>query len=282
MVTDSLMSFRTTWLRAVAHAWSDKSFKAKLLKDPMKTMGELELEWPWPDTLHLKVSEGTGFQWIGDEWTWPNNSDLRESLTLYVPLKPPEKIRPDEHAIALADYYDMRPTLFGTSNSLLSQLDGCSFQTSSVLAAGLKSAPAPVARTVFSSQQQPTNGFIPSETDFPNFEVALISVMAKAWENENFRNLVETDEDASDVVSVCRGYVPPWSLTLKIRHDKSAVWGAPKGKGKSAKQSGNWSKLTPHVLRLNLPETPRDPKECSLALAAYNATGAEFPFTCCV
>ena len=39
---------------------------------------------------------------------------------------------------------------------------------------------------------------------------------------------------------------------------------------------------TRHLLAaLNFPEKPQSIGEASVALASYNSTGAEFPFTCC-
>jgi hypothetical protein len=37
----------------------------------------------------------------------------------------------------------------------------------------------------------------------------------------------------------------------------------------------------PHTLKLYLPSKPRSLESEPVALAAYNASGAEYPFTCC-
>jgi ribosomally synthesized peptide (two-chain TOMM family) len=135
----------------------------------------------------------------------------------------------------------------------------------------------------FSGQEAPPGGFIPDGGSFLNFEVALLYVMAKAWESADFRALL-TDVSAQDAAGIrrdderlrailrtIRGFNPPWRLRLAIREDPDARWVPGRG----------WSLPKAHELILNLPRRPAEASHFSLALASYNATGAEFPFTCC-
>ena len=99
-----------------------------------------------------------------------------------------------------------------------------------------------------------------------------MSAMAKAWDNEAFGKLLLGDDPTAALASI-RGYSAPWALRLLVKNDETARW------DESSKEG--WSALSKHELRLNLPAAPAPVADQSVALAAYNSTGAEFPFTCC-
>jgi ribosomally synthesized peptide (two-chain TOMM family) len=120
-------------------------------------------------------------------------------------------------------------------------------------------------------QAPPEGGFVPGTEGFFDFGVVLLSVMAKAWENEQFAKLLVEDPTAG--LNTVRGYKPPWHLGIEFRFDEGAHWieGA----------ETPWHLPTPHVLRLQMPAAPPAEHDWAVALAAYNSTGAEYPFTCC-
>lgn len=283
--TDDLMEFRTTWLRAVAYAWANEEFAADLVKEGNATAAlhqKFGFVWKWPTTLSLKVKKETEFKWIGDDWVWPE--DKEDELVLYLPLKP--KIPAEKHALALADYYHSRPSMFGRgpspSASTVLSSSGVKIQdffaealqqfAKTKMMPGTKTAPLRI-----SSREPPRDGFFPNHLSFLDFEVVLNSIMARAWENENFADMIVTKEHVGKAMDLIRGYKSPWKLHLMIRDDVHATW----HDGGGDPRRSAWKDTTPHELTLNLPAAPKVGRDQTIALAAYNATGAEFPFTCC-
>jgi len=201
----------------------------------------------------------------------------------------------DKHAIALADYYTARPSLFGNQGALRT---GAIFRPDTLavnraLARTISAQPGTRASapSVFSGQP-PRPGdpstFIPDQTSFLNFEVAMISLIAKAWESADFRELIKRPQNVPSALQTVRGYDPKWTMRISIVDDASAKWesGAQPAtngsrRAKPAKQTSRWTNLTPHMLRLNFPNAPREARDHSIALASYNSTGAQYPFTCC-
>jgi ribosomally synthesized peptide (two-chain TOMM family) len=276
-IDGDLMSFRTTWLRAVARAWGDERFRGELVDDPRGTLQRrLGFAWPWDHIIDFAVAQDQGLQWAGDDWVWP--TDHEDSLTLYLPItrRPDVDLRPR----ALADYYAQRPSIFGTagggggstprSQSLVTSAGLDITDADGMPIASFMLAGAPVR---FAGLAPPNGGFIPNSGTFADFEVVLLSALAKAWDNDAFATLIQADEPVLRVaLSSIRGYSPPWRLTLRVLDDENATYNA---------ESSRWDGLTPHQLALNLPDRPASIPEQALALAAYNSTGAEFPFTCC-
>ena len=319
-----LMAFRTAWLRVVALVWYDMETRIKrglpaegdgaLLKDleatPQRVLEDkLGFAWPWGDTLRLVVDRAPvadkRLRWIGDDWAWDVNQ--AEQLTILVPLRPRYKevngklTSLQEHpdfdalqALALADYYDARPSIFGTVSGGGTTPRGRSLVTSASLDIADQAlysisdfllTASPIR---FGGKGPPNGGFIPSGATFLNLEVALVSGLAKAWGNALFANLLDATKTVATVgngggkgageqaLSTVRGYAPEWRLELRIEDDPDAFWIPPDGTTPSY-----WTLPGKNVLKLNFPEKPEEVRDISVALAAYNSTGAEFPFTCC-
>jgi ribosomally synthesized peptide (two-chain TOMM family) len=270
-----LMNFRTAWLRGVALAWADKKFAKELEHEPIAALRKrFQFTWPWPDIINFKVNVGQGLKWAGDDWVWP--SDHEDSLTLQLPISK----RPAEHtrALALADYYAKRPSIFGTAGGGGATPRGRSLITSAGLditdTGGLPLSNFILAGATvrFGGNSPPPDGFTPSSGSFADFEVVLLSALAKAWNNEAFAELIQSDKDLRVALQTIRGYTSPWRLILKVLDDGDAVWDD---------KAYTWTHLSPHTLTLNLPDRPVAPNEQTVALAAYNSTGAEYPLTCC-
>jgi ribosomally synthesized peptide (two-chain TOMM family) len=273
-IDGDLMSFRTTWLRAVALAWSDAGFAEELERNPLRALLErFKFVWPWPKVIDFAVNVEQGLKWAGDDWVWPSNQE--DCLTLHLPIsKRPEEMR----VVALADYYAQRPSIFGTaggggatprSQSLITSAglditDADGLPLSNFLLSG-----APVR---FGGNNPPQGGFTPSSGSFADFEVVLLSALAKSWNNQAFAELIQSDKNLLVALHTIRGYTSPWRLILKLKDDDMANWNA---------TAQTWTHLTPHLLTLNLPDRPIAVNEQSVALAAYNSTGAMYPFTCC-
>ena len=273
-VDDDLTTFRTNWLRAVAMAWADTSnaFKNKLIADPEKTLTDtFNFPWPWKDTVTFKVVEKPkDFLWVGDSWTWPRRQE-QDKLTLVVPLQA-RNIQQEEHAQALAAYYAAYPSLFGGRSSAIEK---AGFRAESTIlhpdfVSAIRETGASAFSATFASTSAPVDGFYPTQGSFFNFQVALLSIMAKAWENANFATLIAKAPLAA--LNSIQDYKLPWAITLQIEDDAKATWDG---------KTRTWSNSQPNLLQLCLPTRPATSRDQTIAIAAYNSTGAEYPFTCC-
>jgi len=275
MSMNELLRFRATYLRAVAEAWADDRFREALIKHPVKALQDrFEYKWPWSDVCDLRIGDATGqYEWLCDTWVW--SSHLPEALTLYVPLDPSAaKIPPEHRAMALADFYNQRTSLFSDDWGKYDPPKQIGAPAAAVIARGEAVDPDP---------GPPTGGFIPGGRDFSAFKVALVAAMAKAWDDKEFKELLMID--APKALRTVRDYEMPWDLLISVKDDRQARWD-PGSQHEGRNNHSHWHPSHWHfdennVLQLNLPTKPSDVTSEPLALAMYNATGAQYPFTCC-
>ncbi len=235
-------------------------------------------------------------RWACDDWVWC--ADEADFLLLYLPLRPrfidEEPLDPKLRVRALADYYAFRPSIFGRyvggggatprGSSLVSSASIDVADRTSLSMSDYMLSSSPVR---FGGRNAPAGGFVEGSGSFLDLEVVLVSALAKAWENKNFADLLDsnipsmalnTDPTVSAATAAAlatiRGYAIPWKLELRIADD-------PKIRYNPNEEGGRWERATNHLLALNFPEKPQSLGEMSVALASYNSTGAEFPFTCC-
>lgn len=266
MTMNKLLEFRTTYLRAVAEAWADPDFGVKLKDHPRAALEDrFKFKWPW-SKLDLQVEDAVGTTW-DDAGYWIWNPSLQESLTIGLPLDPPAQgpspriddplvpgppigspqRRPDLETKALADYYRTNAILFG---------DG-----------------------------QERGALMPAHEGFEEFQVVLLAAMAKAWVDPEFKERLLDEAQCQKALEECTKRDPndtdpwksPWKLKFVVKHDTESKWDPGPDPN-----SGKWNtKERPIILKLCLPPKPADSKSSALALAMYNAAGAEYPFTCC-
>ena len=282
---DDLTNFRMAYLRAIATAWTNPAFEKELIEGNAVVLIErtFRYKWPWGDALDLKIIRSDKFAWTGDDWSWP--ADQKDTLTLHLPLEAREIAR-ENYAMALSDYYNQRPSPFGmgASPSTLSQFNKI-FSNVNVFSSEMliqEISTDPPLRMMFPGHGHPSGGFVPNRDSFLNLGVALLSLMAKSWVNAAFRALVDNNTDS--MLETIRGYKPPWQLTIKIDDDREARWRAGHEQQKDGVATwipGSWSRLKKNELTLHLPKAPEAGRDQVIALAAYNTTGAEYPFTCC-
>jgi ribosomally synthesized peptide (two-chain TOMM family) len=281
---NKLMEFRTTFLRAIAEAWFDSSFRAALLGQD--SIGALEArfppyKWGWPGTCALEILEckpldrqilndQSQFQWIDDAWVY--SPDLKDGLTLYLPLDG-DKIPERQRARALGDYYRQYASLFSDNWGIAPS------PPSSLVAETQTLEKLPFLQTpvIGSNSAAPIGGFVPSDEEFAAFKVALLGAMAKAWQDNSFKTMLTIDATAA--LCAIRDYKLPWNMKIKIAEDTNAQWSQPSDP--LAATLSFWIQRTPNILRLYFPEKPEDVRAEPMALAMYNATGSEYPFTCC-
>jgi ribosomally synthesized peptide (two-chain TOMM family) len=308
MPMESLLKFRTIFLRAIAEAWLDEGFRRELTRNqPGSAIKALKtrfnFDWPWPHVCDLDVADaGDKYQWLRNGWIW--SSDLPESLTLHLPLDPYALGIPKEHhAIALADYYRQHTAIFSDDWDALSvagstgdiartpsgvraitvappRLQHGSASTDDTertpLMRSISRVPSGTRGVAIGPQSEgPIGGFMPPNEDFAAFNVALVAAMAQAWHDKEFRALLLID--AATALHTIRDYTIPWDFTIRINEDKKSKWLA------WTEQSGpsHWAFEEKQILRLNLPSRPSQVETEPVALATYNAAGSEYPFTCC-
>jgi ribosomally synthesized peptide (two-chain TOMM family) len=271
MGINKLMEFRTTYLRAVAEAWADPAFHHQLTTKG-QTIHALEqrfaYQWPWNGVCDLEVSHhAKHFEWLGDEWIW--SKYLFESLTLSLPLHAPPQAKSMAHgtqAMALADYYRQRSSLFS---------DDWGQDPDPDKHGGIDARPA-----VSPGSGAPIGGFVPGDQSFETFKLVLLAAIAKAWTDDEFKRKLEID--SATALHSIRGYTLPWEMTIRIQHDENARWhAASKSPDGQETHRSRWTFGEPHTLKLYLPTRPSVPASEPIALAMYNAAGAEYPFTCC-
>jgi ribosomally synthesized peptide (two-chain TOMM family) len=260
MSTRDLLEFRTTYLRAIAEAWHDKTFLCELTHNAIQALHDrFDYTWPWSHMCDLSILAFDRSEWIGDKWAWPNFAE--DTLTLSLPLDPtkPPAILEQLQAMALADYYQQRPSLFGDQ----------------------RIEPGPSRLDIAGGT------FIPPSNAFTSFEVAMLAAMAKAWQDESYRRLL-TLNVATALLEI-QGYKLPWDMGILVSEDTVSTWHGQPGPGSPLDRAATrshrrfgWTFNSKHMLKLYIPKKPSDVRSEALALGLYNAAGAAYPFTCCV
>ena len=247
----------------------------------------------WTSVLNLKVVQKDGQQvrWVGDDWAFP---EVDEVLVLRVPLHPPQAAGADakKYAVALADYYNACPSIFGTPNT-------GNIKTGGVVSSGASAGAATIFKSMtiklnpalqrvfahamspagsgvlFANQESLPHGFTPSALSFFDLGVVLNYVMAKAWGNAAYRHLVQVPQDTVPSFRTDHGFTPPWAIPLVIRDHAKAESKRERSKPHTRRgpQITIWCSTCRSIRKRN--------RDWGVALAAYNSTGAQFPFTCC-
>ncbi|WP_437992142.1 hypothetical protein [Sorangium sp. So ce145] len=275
---------------------------------------------PWNNVCQIQIVSGTRLEWTGDEWIWPRPAPSSprntpptalppiDSLTLWLPLSAPSSTgstTSGDHPIqarALTEFYMQHANLFSDDwgNWCIKPADEA--------VAPLQVDPGDATSfygEVCISSPTISGKLMPDDADFTAFKVALLGAMAKAWTNPSFKEMLQTN--ATQALQTIRRYRMPWKMGLYIQEDKGAKWdgasnwkapagGRGNGVGNSDTTSdeglgagsknpknmnGPWESSRRHMLTLCLPQPPDNSSDEPLALAAYNAAGAQYPFSCC-
>ncbi|XXT20372.1 BMA_0021/BMA_0022 family TOMM bacteriocin [Sorangium sp. So ce429] len=294
MSMNTLIQFRVAYLSAIAAAWKDSNVLTSLKDSPTETLAYLGFDWaktPWNNVCRLQIVDyvGPSLEWTGSEWIWP--LALIESLTMHLPLKPPQHPDPESSAtspaILLADYYKRHVNFFSDDWG-----NGCENPNDSETLEILPRDPSSGSRDegiIRLDADRPAGGLMSGEQEFTAFKVALLGAMAKAWSNPPFRGLLL--ENPAEALHTIRDYKMPWKMKIRIKEDHAGSWGlqnpssSPLAGGESIvlppdTWPWSWTPSRRHVLTLCLPKKPTHFSDEPIALAAYNATGAAYPFTC--
>lgn len=248
MSTDGMMTFRTSYLRAIAWAWERPDQYEKMVSTDAKTLFQY-LGLPFPQ-WHIQIllrppcdakepvgTAGDGYlPTFAGRWVGP-----KPVLRLPFPDAPHA-----DAVAALAAYYQLLPTPFGPDTS------------------GGEAGPGGMGMGPVS--------------DALVLGAVLMRAVAMHWNDRDENHLAyERDlfgpqggtppKNINDALAKWLGYDCPWNMELVAFH-----WdGSWDGKG--------WSKPPQAALTLFVPAAPSH-GATPFALAAYNQTGAAYPLTC--
>lgn len=275
--SNTLLNFRTAYLRFVANAWgytggvdgylADK-FNATNQNDiyitenilnniefkqllPGYTKGS-DLSLPWTAQVKVRYDLKNGPEWdpgVTAGWSGPN-----DNFEILLPPKPGQG--QDQYDMALAAYFQQFPTLLGHKRNSVTEVDG-------------------------------------SAANFVEFGNVIMQAIAQSWSEDRFNGVIGNNEDEytfrellldNGIKTLSRfyGYNNPWNFDVKFLKAEEIINPAPYWDG------DRWAggELYNTII-LNMPNKP-EADNCSrmndvvrpVALATYNANGAHYPFTC--
>lgn len=120
---------------------------------------------------------------------------------------------------------------------------------------------------------------VEAPADFANFGVVTARLLALTWHNESFSESLFGTNDARQLIQDTMNWIVPWNFLIKF-------FQAP---GDTNDSDEYWNAFPRSVITVHLPHKPihqmdnrgnPDYTMEPLALAAYNGTGAQYPFTC--
>ncbi|WP_437317637.1 BMA_0021/BMA_0022 family TOMM bacteriocin [Sorangium sp. So ce385] len=111
-----------------------------------------------------------------------------------------------------------------------------------------------------------TDGKSQAPDDFANFGVITSRILAMTWAHQEFAKELFASNDARDLVQKSLSIIVPWNFRLRF---SPKTW--------SEFESGRppYNEITVYI-----PAPPKEQHDWPIALAAYNDTGPQYPFTC--
>jgi ribosomally synthesized peptide (two-chain TOMM family) len=109
--------------------------------------------------------------------------------------------------------------------------------------------------------------------DFADFGVITSRVVALSWADKKFAHALFDNADASPLIEEAMDYIIPWHFKLKF----NLVSGPTAATDKYLKTY--WKNFPRSKITVHLPKPPEIDSQ-PIALAAYNDTGGQYPFTC--
>jgi ribosomally synthesized peptide (two-chain TOMM family) len=110
--------------------------------------------------------------------------------------------------------------------------------------------------------------------DFGNVGLYTARLVALIWHDEALRKAVYAAGDARALVQDTMDFIFPWNFQLRFAE------GAVSGYAGSTTLDAYWEKFPRSEITLHLPMPPTDLDLKPVALASYNATGGQYPFSC--
>lgn len=253
---------RAAYLRAIARAWRDPEYLQRLVNAsntlPLGALPLLELDFnfQFPFEIKFAISDQQGRRPV---WTPVGTRGwfgIADRFDVYLPDKPASA---DEQAAVLARYCAEFPSLLGASRRRFECEDSGGHQR--------KKIKPVVARS--RDDEHLIHPEVEAPTDFAEFGVITARLIALAWSDPVFAERLFTTPDARQLVQNAMDYMVPWNFQLKFHRVE----------GPSCDSDDYWLEFPCSAITVFMPMTPDADVE-AIALAAYNDTGAQYPFTC--
>lgn len=253
---------RAAYLRAIARAWRDPAYQERLVHAsrtlPLGALPMLEFDFnfQFPFEVKFAISDMQGHrpQWmpVGTRGWF----GIADRFDVYLPEKPATV---DEQAAVLARYCAEFPSLLGASRRRYECEDNGGHERKKVKR----------ARPAKQDDQHLVHPEVEAPADFAEFGVVTARIIALAWSDSDFADRLFATPDARQIVQNSMDYMVPWNFQLKFHRVE----------GPSNDGDDYWLEFPCSAITVFLPETPEVDVE-AIALAAYNDTGSQYPFTC--
>ena len=242
---------RAAYLRAIARVWRDPDELARLIKYSKehkrgvlpKFEEDFNFKFPFK-RVKLTISDSQAPRWepIGTRGWFGFADEYRVTL----PAAPKED---EDQTELLAEYMQNFPSMLGRATD---------------------------------DDGQPTDDEAPD--DFAWFGLVTGRLIALAWADPEFCRKLCHMEDARGLVQDAMDIIVPWNFRLNFTvHEVTKLpQTAPKSSSELVSlstMSFDFDKFPLTEIALNMPAAPRQ-EERAIALAAYNHTGKQYPFTC--
>lgn len=119
--------------------------------------------------------------------------------------------------------------------------------------------------------------------DFASFGLVTGRLIALAWHDRKFHDDLFATADARNLVQDAMDVIVPWNFRLKFTEyempNKTPHISESELPRSLSTKAFDFSNFPFSEIQLNMPEAPDD-RQRAIALAAYNDTGTQYPFTC--
>jgi ribosomally synthesized peptide (two-chain TOMM family) len=119
----------------------------------------------------------------------------------------------------------------------------------------------------------PRDRRLPTQEQMLEFSEVYLQAIAQSWENEAFRQALLADPEAA--LQKYFGYICPWGVKISVK----PVPASHKGWHQNGQGQWRWD-LPNNAIKVGVPKAP-PLEEQTVALAAYNAAGPTYLFSCC-
>ena len=270
---------RAAYMRAIARAWRDPHYEDCLRElGPEGGLEHLETEYhikfPWDINFHMNLEDENlrpaydpifCRDWFGDA----------DEFIITLPGKPDDMEHAADH---LARYLQEFPTMLGRPKT---------------------SEPSESSES--SESSKPSHGSAEAPDDFAEFGVMTGRIISLVW-GQPFLEKLFFDEDNPDARGLVQGaldYVVKWNFRLKFKRNEKPLPRYPVGSDDTKAYNDYWKDFPRTTVMVYVPANPFAKREdgkgakylehieagdrdaiIPAALAAYNDTSDQYPFSC--
>jgi len=244
MTHDPFSGLRSAYLRAIARAWRDPEYAGKLFRASKQekngALALLEKDFNLQFPFDVKFAIDDRHPPRWDPLQTRGWIGYADDFLIHLPKAPGS---PEYRASALARYYQEFPTFLGRPKETM------------------RAAEAP--------------------DEFGEFGGITLRALALAWNDEKFAQLLYRAEDARALIQDYFDYIVPWNFKLRFQEHA----GSDEHWLNEERSDEYWAKFPISEITVHLPSKPDSPgpedvRMEPIALAAYNDTGPQYPFTC--